>query len=319
MRFVLTRLLTLGLAVLAAHVLGFGYALVARQVQAAQNPFGSAVNDPPPVLERYAAYLTQVAGGDWGTLPPGVTPLWDLVGQALGASLGLALLAFTLSVTLGMALGVLAVHTHPARVAGWLAPLSTLGLALPSFYIGALVLAGLLSYALADPQATSPLPLSGFGWDAHLVLPVLALSLRPTAQVAQFTATLLAGEFRQQYVMAARAMGRTWGAIRWHVAMRNILAPVGLVWAGVFRWLWAELVLVEFLFEWPGLGRLLAQTLVAPRGAASPGGIAGETLLFLNPELLAVLLAVFVGLFLLTDMLFSALARWVDPRLRGGH
>lgn len=123
MRFALTRLLTLGLAVLAAHVLGFGYALVARQVQAAQ--------------------------------------------------------------------------THPARVAGWLAPLSTLGLALPSFYVGALVLAGLLSYVLADPQAASPLPLSGFGWDAHLVLPVLALSLRPTAQVAQFTATLLAGEFRQ--------------------------------------------------------------------------------------------------------------------------
>lgn len=57
----------------------------------------------------------------------------------------------------------------------------------------------------------------------------------------------------------------------------------------------------------------------APRGAASPSGIAGETLLFLNPELLAVLLALFVGLFLLTDMLFSALARWVDPRLRGGH
>jgi ABC-type dipeptide/oligopeptide/nickel transport system permease component len=116
-------------------------------------------------------------------------------------------------------------------------------------------------------------------------------------------------------VVAARAFGHTWQSIRWDKALRNVLAPIFLTIASSFRLLMAELLLVEWLFNWPGLGRMLVQTLVPPR-LSSLGGMVDTSLFFLNPSLVAALLVVFGLLFLLADSISAGLARLVDPRLR---
>ncbi len=177
---------------------------------------------------------------------------------------------------------------------------------------------GLVSLVLSQGEgAVSPLPLQGFGWDLHLVLPVLALMVRPTMQVAAMTAGLLSGELTQPYIVAARSRGNSWQRVRWRHALRLVLGPVILAVAGSLRLLIAELVVVEWLFGWPGLGRLLAVALIAPR-VASFGGV-DEGQFFLYPPLVAALLVVFTLLFLLVDSLALVLARASDPRLLAGE
>jgi peptide/nickel transport system permease protein len=156
-----------------------------------------------------------------------------------------------------------------------------------------------------------PFPMQGFGWDRHMVLPTLALMARPMMQIAQLTAGVLSGELSKQYVVAGRSLGLTWRAIRTKHALFNILAPVILTITGSFRLLVGELVVVEWLFDWTGLGRLLAQTLVPPLLSSSAG-----TALFLDPGVVALVLTIFAALFLVADVLASFLVRVIDPRLR---
>lgn len=310
----LRRLLGGAALLILINGLGFSYAHLARYIQQRQNPFGSRA-EPPALGALYADYLGGLTRLDLGTLPVGTgVPVAAALGEALPASAGLLVLALTAATLIGVSLGLAAVAVDPPRVAPWLAPVTTLGLATPSFYLGTLAVAGSVWLVINGWQQT-PLPVAGYGWDFHLVLPVLALGLRPAAQLAAVTASLLAAELRQQYIVTARSVGNTWRRIRWRHALRNLLAPVILTVAGSVRLAIGELVLVEWLFAWPGAGRLLAQTLLSPNLAA-PGGFSGGGAYFLNPALLAALSTILGLVFLAADTLAITLARGVDARLR---
>jgi peptide/nickel transport system permease protein len=226
--------------------------------------------------------------------------------------LGLLGLALLLSVITGLALGLAATRTHPPRVAGWLTGISTVGLAMPGFYLGSLLILGSVFYVVSGPGKAPPIPIQGFGWDSHLVYPLLALMLRPTVQIARVTASLLSEQLREQYVLVARSFGHPWRAIRWKVALRNIYAAVSLSVAGSFRLLVGELIVVEWLFNWPGVGRLFAITLIPNLSSSAFGSVAPG---YLNPPLVAAILTLTTGLFLSSDLVASLLARWSDPRL----
>jgi peptide/nickel transport system permease protein len=317
-RFIGRRLTLLPLILLLVNFTGFAFAHITFQLQQSQTIYGSGSEGLTPVWPEYTAYLRDAAQGDLGKMPIGVSePLAGQVARAGLASLGLLGLVFTLSSLLGVALGLAAVRVEPPGVRPWLILVATIGLAMPSFFIGILLVGGLLLLS-RDGEAATLLPVAGYGWDAHLVLPVLVLMIRPTVQVAQVTAGLLAGELGKRYVIAARSFGHTWHAIRWEKALRNVLAQVFLSIAGAFRSMVAELVLVEWLFSWPGVGRLLVQALVPPR-ISSLGGLVDTSAYFLHPALIATLLVAFALLFLLADTLASGLARAVDPRLRAAE
>ncbi len=315
-RFVLRRVLILLAALVGVNFVGFAYAHIAQRVHQAQNPFGSGVEGWPPIGSLYVEYVRGVLRGDFGHMPVGVSEtIWDALINAGGASLGLLGLSFVISLAIGLFLGVAAVRANPARVSGWLVPFSTLGLAMPSFYIGTLFIVAMVYYLLGQSEgARLPLPVQGFGWDSHLILPTLALMVRPTMQIAQITAGLLSGELDKQYITAARSRGNSWPRARWRHALSNVLAPIILTMAGSFRLLVSELVLVEWLFAWPGLGRLLAFSLIAPR-IAGPGVVFTD-IYFLHPPLVAALLTIFTFIFLCADTIASLIARASDPRLR---
>lgn len=319
-RFILRRLLLIPVALLAINFVAFAYAHLAQRVQLAQNPFGSAVDTSVPIMQLYGDYLSGVVRGDFGAMPlvgAQAEMVSTVVWRAAGASLGLAVIAFSASTIAGLLLGVGAVQTSPPRIARWLPPMASAGLAAPSFFIGALAIALVLALYLRGGEGAQPiLPMQGFGWDAHLILPVLALSVRPTMQIAQTTSGVLMDELGKQYVVAARSRGTPVRKIRWKHVLRNVLPAVILTIAASFRLMVGELIVVEWLFGWPGMGRLLALALLPPSVASIGGGMQGAQRFFLYPELVAAILTIFGFLFLMADMISTIAVHAVDPRLR---
>lgn len=300
------------------HFISYAYAILALQVQLSQNPWGYGGGAPQQLITNYLGILEKFFRFDLGMMPGGTVSIFNAISQACVNSLGLLLLAIALSLVIGLSLGFAAVKVNPTSIASWLAPVSTIGLATPGFFIGTLFIVANIYYLLMfGKNAIQPLPLSGFGWDEHLILPVIALSIRPAAHIAQTLATLLTGEFHKQYIVASRSIGNTWNRIRKKHALRNVLAPVIISISSAFRFLVAELILVEWVFIWPGLGRLLALTLIPPN-TSSIGGFGSQPIYFLYPELLASVITIFAITFFVIDSISSGLSLWVDPRVRKG-
>jgi peptide/nickel transport system permease protein len=318
-KFVIQRLLIIPLLLLLVNFLGFAYAHYARPIRAASTPYVQA-EEAGPLIPAYVDYLQTLINLDFGmevATPDNArsnTPatLGEMLKRATVASLGLLAISLTISVLAGLYLGFKATKNDPPDVSKWLTVSSTVGLAMPSFYIGSLLIIGLIFYLLwRGPDSENLLPISGFGWDAHLVLPVLALMARPTFQLAQVTAGVLSAELGKQYVIAGRSLGQTWRSIRLRYAFKNVITPVILTIAGLQRFLVGELIMIEWLFRWPGLGRILGWTLVPAQLTSSRGSP-----LFLNPPVMATVITLIAALFLLADFIAAVTVRYLDPRLR---
>jgi peptide/nickel transport system permease protein len=318
-KFIIQRLLIIPLLLLLVNFLGFAYAHYARPIRAARTPYVQA-EEAGPLIPSYLDYLQTLINLDFGlevATPDNArstTPvtLGETLKRATVASLGLLGISLTISVLAGLYLGFKATKNDPPDISKWLTVSSTVGLAMPSFYIGSLLIIGLIFYVIwRGPDTEILLPLSGFGWDAHLVLPVLALMARPTFQLAQVTAGVLSAELGKQYVIAGRSLGHTWRSIRLHYALKNVVTPVVLTIAGLQRFLVGELIMIEWLFRWPGLGRILGWTLVPAQLTSSSGSP-----LFLNPPVMATVLTLIAALFLFADFIAAVTVRYLDPRLR---
>jgi peptide/nickel transport system permease protein len=318
LRFITRRMILIPIGLILVNFAGFTYAHYAQPIRAARTPYVRATK-ASPLLPDYQAYLVSLFHLDFteqvslpGSVRTGPSALGETLTKATIASLGLMSLTLIISVILGMLIGFGAVRNEPPGVARWLNMVSTTGLAMPSFYIGSLFIMASVFYVLGrGPGTPMPFPLDGFGWDKHLVLPVLALMARPTVQLAQVTAELLSNELGKQYVTASRSLGYTWRLIRNKFALKNVIAPVVLTIAGIMRLLVGELVLIEWLFKWPGLGKLLAWTLVPAQLSSSQGSP-----LFLNPQVMAAVLTLIAALFLISDFVSAIIVRVADPRLR---
>jgi peptide/nickel transport system permease protein len=305
------RLALVPLAVVLAHFFGFAYAYTALPLQAARNPLVAEDVAQGPLLAAYADHLARLVQRDLGPLPGQETPLGAALATAALRSLGLLVPALLLSVAVGLVVGLLAVQIDPPGVRSWLTIAASLGLAMPGVFLGSLLIAAIFLYLLWGPGDRPPLPIQGFGWDNHMILPLLVLAVRPTVQIAQVTALLVAGELGKPYVAAARARGVRWRSIVGHHALRNASAPIIQTVSASLRLLVAELIVVERLFAWPGLGGLLAATFIPARSTAVP-----EAPLFLNPPVVAASLAMLALLFVVADGVAALGARAADPRLR---
>lgn len=313
-RLILQRLVLVPPVLLLANFFGYAYAYLGRLLNPSQ-PFFAGQTSSSSLMPAYIDHLRGLLTLDLGTLPDSREPLAAALARASTASLGLLGLALLCSVLAGLAAGIAAVRTEPAHTAPWLTLLATIGLAMPTFFIGSLGIALIVVYLIWGPGPPTPLPLEGFGWDRHLVLPVLVLMLRPTAQIAQVTAGLLVDELGKPHIVAARGRGLSWRTIMRRHALRPALAPLFQTIGGSVRLLVGELIIVEALFYWPGLGRLIAQTLIVEPVAGVSGPITPP--MFLNPPLVALEMTLLAGLFVVADGIAAILVRAYEPRLRG--
>ncbi len=306
LRFLARRLVLIPVILAAANFFGFYFAFSIAPVISTSNPYSQGTLDLPPVLPEYMNYISNVARGNFGTTFNGEN-VTETISRVSIASLGLIGISLTLSIVLGVMLGRLAVRRNRVGVSTWLTFTSTVGLALPSFYVATLLITlFLFIFLYLTTGNTTMIPFQGFGWDAHLILPVLALTFQPTVKIAQVTGSLLSEELEKQYVTAALSFGHSFKSLKNKFAFRSILAPILLTIASSLRLMIAELIIIERLFNWPGLGRLIASAL----------SIRSQSQDVLSPPLIAALLTVLVGLFLFIDLFATTLSRIIDPRLR---
>jgi ABC-type dipeptide/oligopeptide/nickel transport system permease component len=169
---------------------------------------------------------------------------------------------------------------------------SLAGVCLPNFWLGPLL-------AIVFAVELGWLPVSGRGSVDHLVLPAVSLGAALAAVLARMTRTSLAEELREPYVAAARARGASpTRAVLVH-AFRNSLIPVVTVIGLQFGAVLTGAVITETIFAWPGIGRLLIQSI----GFRDYPMVQGCILLIATT---------YAAMILLTDLLYVAL----DPRIR---
>ncbi|WP_432456976.1 ABC transporter permease [Cellulomonas iranensis] len=246
-------------------------------------------------LQQYLGALGRTLRGDLGTSVASGAPVAGLIAAALPETARLAALALGLAVAGGGALATAATWTRSARLRGFLLALPPLGVAVPTFWVG-LVLLQVLSFRY-------PLfPAVGNRGAASLVLPAVTLAIPLGATVAQVLAHGMGAAWRAPYVETALAKGATRTRVQLHHVTRNAVLPALTLLGVLVGNVLAGSVVVETVFSRQGFGRLV-QSAVTTQDIPVVLG------------LVVVAAAVFVVVNLLVDLAYPLL----DPRLTRGR
>jgi peptide/nickel transport system permease protein len=247
-----------------------------------------------PLLVQYADFLAAIPRGDFGASIREKRPAMGMVLESLWpATVQLAAAALLLSTVLAVPLGVAsATHRngaldHVSRVA------SLLLQSMPSFWLGLLLI---LLFAVV---LQGMLPAFGSGTLRHLILPAITLAAAPLAQNVRLIRAGMLEVLQQDYVRTARAKGVTERRVIYRHALRNAAIPAITVTGLSLGFMLSGTVVIETVFSWPGMGRLIVQ---AVPGRDFPVIQAGVFVFAL----------IFVALNLLVDVLYTV----ADPRVR---
>ncbi len=252
-----------------------------------------------PVVVRYFTWITNALQGDLGESIHFRRPVSDLVAVRLGRSLTLAALGFAFMIPIGLALGCLAGMSE-GRVLDRIISLSgSLLVSVPAFASGIFVIVIFAIWLRWLPGASIPNPdASLFDSLIKLILPILALSFDEIGYLIRFTRVSMAEVMESDYIRTAELKGLSKWKVIWRHALRNaLIAPFTAIMLHV-NWLIGGIVVVEVLFNYPGLGRLLLDaalrndivlleggTLVLTFVAVSSQVIGDIGIYFMNPRI----------------------------------
>ena len=255
-----------------------------------------------PLPYQIGSYLDAAARGDLGFSVIQGRPVRDAILARLPASLLLAAAALALSALLGITLGVIAAARRGGAVDAAIAVLSLAAYSLPVFWLGQLLVALFavrLHWLPAGGMRSADDPGGIVDIVRHLVLPATTFSLLLAALIVRVTRTATAEALGEDYIATARAKGASERRVLLSHALPNALRPVVTVLTGYLGIVLTGAVLVETVFVWPGLGRLLY-----------------DSVLSRDTPMLAGLLLFSASLVVLANLLADVVYRVIDPRTR---
>jgi ABC-type dipeptide/oligopeptide/nickel transport system permease component len=245
-----------------------------------------------PLLERYGAYMAGALRGDLGRSLVSDRPVGELLSERFPSSALLALTAMLLASVVGFGLGHFAASRAGSRLDMLTTGSTALGLAMPSYWV-ALLLVLLFSLTLRW------LPVFGSGTPAHLILPAVTLALPAGAMVARLVRSSVLEVQHSDFVRTAHAKGLSRKQVmRRHVLPNSLIPAITMLGLNLSHLVGGAFV-VETIFAWPGLGRLMVQAIFDRDIPVVMGAV-----LVVAPLCLAINLVV--------DLLHGAL----DPRVR---
>lgn len=245
-----------------------------------------------PLLTQYMRYLAGLTQGDLGQSLREGRPVATLIAERLPATVELMLAAMGVALALAIPLGALAARFHGRLMDRCAGAIAVIGVAMPNFWLGPLLI---LFFSIH----LNWLPVNERGDWTHLILPALTLGTALAALLSRMLRTSLVETLNEDYLRTARAKGRSaWGGLRVH-ALRNALIPVVTVAGLQTGALLSGAVITEQIFDWPGLGTLLLQS-IANRDYPTVQGC----------------VLVIACMYVLVHFVVDLFCVWIDPRTR---
>ena len=245
-----------------------------------------------PMLDQYFVYLKGFVHGDLGSSLKTHQSVWEDIIHRLPASLELALAGMFVSVAVGMTLGIIA-GLRPGNWADLTARfISLIGVSSPTFWTG-------LLFVLAFGYYWRLFPIAGSGTLRHLVLPAVTVSLTSMAFLTRLTRATLMEVLSEDYIRTARAKGLPPVRVILKHALRNsLIAPLTV--AGLeFGRLMSGVIVIEIIFAWPGIGKLLI-----------------DSIQFRDWPVIQGLILVYAFIFALANTGVDLIYPIIDPRMR---
>lgn len=207
-----------------------------------------------PLFIQYATYLWQIVRGDFGTSILSNLPVLDIILQRLPNTLALAALGLISAVAFAIPLGVVAALNVNTILDRLIVALALIGRGIPAFWTGIMAI-------LLFSRTWELLPSFGMGGIDNFILPSLVLGSVLTGLLTRLTRSEVLEEMSADYVRTARAKGLPERLVLWKHILRNALNPVVTVIGLQLGRLLGGTIIVEVVFAWPGIGRLLVLAL----------------------------------------------------------
>ena len=261
-----------------------------------------------PYFVQLSRYVGDVASGDFGTSYRFNEPVTSLIGDRIWPTILLVTTALVFAIVIGVLVGVFTARRPESPVSHGVTVFSLVGYSMPVFWTGYLLIIAFASNVRWFPVAgMRDVRFEGNRFEEwldiahHLVLPALTLGLIYLAQYSRLSRASMLEVLQSDYVRTARAKGLAERKVVYKHALRNAVIPVITIAGLQFGALLSGALLVETVFNWPGLGRLAADS-VFQRDA---------------PVLLGVLICSAV-LVVVINILTDVVYRMIDPRIRVG-
>ena len=261
-----------------------------------------------PFLVQYGIFISKAIRGDLGDSFVFQEPALLLILDRMPATMELAVVALLIAIIFGIPLGVWAGLKPESLASKSIMTGSILGFSLPTFWVGimmillfAVMLGWLPSTGRGDVQIILGMPISVFSWDgfSHVLMPAVNLALFKLSMVIRLARAGTREVMHQDYIKFARAKGLKEKRIILVHVLKNILIPVVTVLGLEFGGLVAFSVVTETVFAWPGMGKLLI-----------------DSIGLLDRPIIVAYLMIIVFLFVLINLLVDICYSILDPRVR---
>jgi ABC-type dipeptide/oligopeptide/nickel transport system permease component len=247
-----------------------------------------------PLAAQYVLFLRQAAAGDWGRSYHEGRPALAMVLERVPSTVELALAAMALTIGLSFVLGTAAARWVQSPLDRAVGILSLVGQAVPNFWLGLVLI-------LVFARNLHWLPSFGRGTPWHLILPTVTLSVQLIGVMTRLIRAGVLETSAQDYVRTARAKGAAEAQVMTRHVYRNMLIPVVTMLGLQLGALLGGVVVIEMVFAWPGLGRLIVTAINNRDYPVVQAAVTFTAMLF-------------VVLNLLVDLTYG----YLDPRIRYG-
>lgn len=254
-----------------------------------------------PFYIQYWIWLVSLLQGNMGYSYSSFAPVSQLISERIGPTLLLTFVSLIVSIMISIPIGIFSAVKRNSRWDYIITGLAFVGTSLPQFFLGlALIYWFALKLQWLPTGGIEPLE----GGDLtqrviHMILPVTVLSVAIIGKKVRYVRASMLDVLKQDYLQTARAKGLSGYIVIYRHALRNALIPIITVFGMEVPLLLGGSVIVEQVFQWPGIGQLTIQSVLSR-----------DYPVIMGLNLVAALIVLIVNLF--TDLLY----RWVDPRVQ---
>lgn len=240
--------------------------------------------------EQYLIYVTNVMHGNFGKSILNGRDAFDTVLERLPATLQLIGASASLMILIGLPVGTWAAIKAGSKWDGAIMSFSTLGFAIPNFFFGLLLI-------LVFSVSLRWLPTGGTGTWAHMIMPVVTIGVAKAAVFTRFVRSAMLDALKLQCVTSARARGLSETRVLVRHVFPNALVPLATILPLLVGGMISAAAVVEAVFAWPGIGRLIVES-VAQR----------------NLAIVQVIIMLVAFVMIVTNLLVDLIYAWLDPR-----